>query len=204
MRASATSSSPGRQWKCSASARRARPTASSGSSSGLIRAAAASSRSRRSSPRPTPRPPTSQELIKAAREQLELVRDLKLAASIGETPDKAQPKRAPFWRSNLTAPSISANLATIAALAGADGIGAALPRDKAWAAGQVTFELRQVEAVLARVAALTPWVDLAAAPEANADLRYTLIPLGDVRALLETDYPDALGLITGFNSLDGD
>jgi hypothetical protein len=138
----------------------------------------------------------AQELVKAAREQLELVRDLKIAASIGETPDKAQPKRAPFWRSNLTAPSISANLASIAAVAGADGIGAALPKDKAWAAGQLTFELQQVEAVLARVAASTPWADLATDAPANGDIRYTLILLGDVRALLETDYPDALGLIT--------
>lgn len=147
----------------------------------------------------------AQDLIKAAREQLQLVRDLKLAASIGETPEKAQPKRAPFWRSDVTLASVRADLDAIVALVGADGIGAALPGDKAWAARQVAFELGRADAVLDRVAAAgTPWEVLAAEPEANADLRYTLIPLGDVLGLLETDYPDALGLITGFNSLDGD
>lgn len=147
----------------------------------------------------------AQELIKAAREQLQLVRDLKLGAAIGATPEKAQPKRAPFWRSDLVLPAVSANLAAIVALVGADGIGAALPTDKAWAAGQVAFELGRADEVLARVAASgTPWEVLAADPAANADIRYTLIPLGDVLGLLETDYPGALGLITGFNSLDGD
>ena len=147
----------------------------------------------------------AQDLIKAAREQLQLVRDLKLAASIGETPETAQPKRAPFWRSDATLASVRANLDAIVALVGADGIGASLPADKAWAARQVAFELGRADAVLDRVAASgRPWEVLAAEPSANADLRYTLIPLGDVLGLLETDYPDALGLITGFNSLDGD
>jgi predicted lipoprotein len=147
----------------------------------------------------------AQELIKAAREQLQLVRDLKLGAAIGATPEKAQPKRAPFWRSNLVLPAVGANLEAIIALVGANGIGAALPRDKAWVAGQVAFELGRADEVLDRVAASgTPWEVLAAEPAANADIRYTLIPLGDVLGLLETDYPDALGLITGFNSLDGD
>ncbi len=147
----------------------------------------------------------AQELIKAAREQLQLVRDLKLAASIGEAPEAAQPKRAPFWRSDVTLASIRANLDAIVALVGADGIGAALPGDRAWAARQVAFELGRVDAVLDRVAAAgTPWEVLAAEPGANADLRYTLIPLGEGLGLLEADYPAALGLITGFNSLDGD
>jgi predicted lipoprotein len=147
----------------------------------------------------------AQDLIKAAREQLQLVRDLKLGASIGATPERAQPRRAPFWRSDLVLPAVGANLDAILALVGADGIGASLPKDKAWAAGQVAFELRRAEAVLDRVAASNaPWEASAAGPETNADIRYTLIPLGGVIGLLETDYPDALGLITGFNSLDGD
>ncbi|MBN9023568.1 MAG: hypothetical protein J0H08_16075 [Rhizobiales bacterium] len=146
-----------------------------------------------------------QDLIKAAREQVQLVREQKLAQSIGETPEAAQPKRAPFWRSNLVIPAILGNLDAVVALVGPEGIGTALPADKAWAAGQVSFELGRVDAVLGRLAAPgTAWEQLAQEPKAHGDLVYTLIPLGDVAQLLETDFTDALGLITGFNSLDGD
>ena len=146
-----------------------------------------------------------QDLIKAAREELQLVREQKLAQSIGQTPDKARPKLAPFWRSNQVIPAISANLDAVVALVGPDGVGVALPADKAWAAGQVSFELGQVNTVLGRVAATgIPWESLPEDPKAHDDLVYALIPLGDVASLLETDFPNALGLITGFNSLDGD
>ena len=70
-----------------------------------------------------------QELIKSAREQLQLSRDLKLAHAIEDSPGEAQPKRAPFWRSDLTIPSIRANLEAVLALVGPEGIGAALPAD---------------------------------------------------------------------------
>ena len=146
-----------------------------------------------------------QELIKAAREQLQLARDLKLAHAIEATPDKAQPKRAPFWRSDLTIASIRANIDAVLALAGPDGIGAALPEDSAWIAAELAFELRQADEALARVDARGDrWETLVADKKNHEDLTYTLIPLADAIALLEGGYPDALGLITGFNSLDGD
>ena len=147
----------------------------------------------------------AQELIKAAREQLQLARDLKLAHAIEATPDKAQPKRAPFWRSDLTIPSIRANIDAVLALAGPDGIGAALPKDSAWIAAELAFELHQADKVLARVDDRGErWETLVAQAKNHEDLTYTLIPLADAIALLEGGYPDALGLITGFNSLDGD
>jgi predicted lipoprotein len=146
-----------------------------------------------------------QELIKAAREQLQLSRDLKIAHAIEDAPGKAQPKRAPFWRSDLTIPSIRANIEAVLALAGPDGIGAALPRDEPWIAAQLDFELREVDKTLAHVEARGErWETLVKDAENHADLTYTLIPLADAIALLEGSYPEAFGLITGFNSLDGD
>jgi predicted lipoprotein len=146
-----------------------------------------------------------QELIKSAREQLQLSRDLKLAHAIEDAPGKAQPKRAPFWRSDLTIPSIRANLKAVLALVGPEGIGAALPRDEPWVAAQLAFELGEVDKTLGRVEARAQrWETLVKDAESHADLTYTLIPLADAIALLEGGYPDALGLITGFNSLDGD
>ena len=146
-----------------------------------------------------------QELIKSAREQLQLARDLKLADAIEATPEKAQPKRAPFWRSDLTIPSIRANIEAVLALVGPDGIGAALPEDKAWIAAELAFELREADEVLARVDERGDrWETLVAEAKDHEDLTYTLIPLADAIALLEGGYPEAFGLITGFNSLDGD
>ncbi len=146
-----------------------------------------------------------QELIKAAREQLQLSRDLKLAHAIEDAPAKAQPKRAPFWRSDLTLASIRANIAAVEALVGPDGVGAVLPRDEPWIASELAFELREVDRTLDRVAARDErWETLVKDTESHADLTYTLIPLASAIALLESGYPDALGLITGFNSLDGD
>ncbi|HET7714892.1 MAG TPA: imelysin family protein, partial [Bauldia sp.] len=145
-----------------------------------------------------------QELIKSAREQLQLSRDLKLAHAIETSPDEAQPKRAPFWRSDLTIASIRANIEAVNLLAGPDGIGASLPQEKAWIARELAFELREADEVLGRVDEVDRWETVVRDPRKHEQLSYTLIPLADAIALLEGGYPDALGLITGFNSLDGD
>jgi len=146
-----------------------------------------------------------QELIKAAREQLQLTRDLKLAHAIEDAPGKAQPKRAPFWRSDLTLASIRANIEAVEALVGPEGVGAVLPRDEPWIASELSFELREVDRTLVRVEERGErWELLVRDGESHADLTYTLIPLAAAIALLEGGYPGALGLITGFNSLDGD
>jgi predicted lipoprotein len=146
----------------------------------------------------------AQELIRAAGEQLQLARDLKIAHAIEATPDKAEPRRAPFWRSDLTLSSIRANIAAALALAGPEGIGAALPQDKVWIGNELAFELGEADEVLDRAAGLGHWEAVVADPRGHEDLTYVLIPLADAIALLEGGYPDALGLITGFNSLDGD
>ena len=147
-----------------------------------------------------------QELIKSAREQLQLSRDLKLAHAIEDAPGKAQPKRAPFWRSDLTIPSIRANIEAVLALAGPDGIGAALPRDEPWIAARTRLRASRggQDAGAASRRAASAGRRWSRTPTNHADLTYTLIPLADAIALLEGSYPEAFGLITGFNSLDGD
>ncbi|MCB1487544.1 MAG: peptidase M75, Imelysin [Bauldia sp.] len=146
-----------------------------------------------------------QELIKSCREQVQLDQQLKLAFTIGETPGEAKPKLAPFWRSNMTIPSIQANLAAVVSLCGEKGLGGALPKDSNWQAGSLAFELRNADSTLTKVAdSGLPWVELAADPKSHDLLAYTEIPLGGAGELLEHGYPDSFGLITGFNSLDGD
>lgn len=146
-----------------------------------------------------------QELIKSCREQAQLDQQLKLAFTIGATPDKAKPKLAPFWRSNLTIPSIRANLAAVVSLCGPDGIGAILPESADWQAGSLAFEISSADHALAGISrGDTPWESVVADERGHDTLRYVQIPLGGAVELLEQGYPAAFGLITGFNSLDGD
>ena len=146
-----------------------------------------------------------QELVKSCREMVQMDQQLKLAFTIGETLQDAKPKLAPFWRSNMTIASIRANLASVVSLCGAEGLGAALPKDSDWQAGSLAFEIRNADSTLAKVAEDgTPWEDLVTEPKNHDLLAYARIPLGGAAELLEHGYPDALGLITGFNSLDGD
>ncbi len=149
-----------------------------------------------------------QDLLKSCREQVQLDQQLKLAFTIGETPAKANPKMAPFWRSNLTIPSIKANLAAVLELCGPNGVGAILPADAAGAAGAakaLADNLKQADDILGKLENTgTPWETLATEPASHADLTAALTPLGAAGELLEHEYMDGFGLVIGINSLDGD
>ncbi len=145
-----------------------------------------------------------QDFLRAATEQLQVVRDLKIGSSIGEAPEKAKPKRAPYWRSELTLAAIMANLRGVEAmmLAGLDDL---LPAEHARYAGAVAFELKQAKNTLdALMRNGGAWLDLAAGTEGHQKLSYVMIPLAGATRVIAENYPTALGLTLGFNSLDGD
>ncbi len=147
----------------------------------------------------------AQELIKGAREQLQLARDLKIADAIGTTPDAANPKRSPFWRSGLTLRTIEANIETASAVTGPAGIGAALPATARSVSDDLAAALFEANGLLSTVDDRGDrWETLVADPANHADLKRALDRLGYAIAILATNYPDALGLIMGFNALDGD
>ena len=146
-----------------------------------------------------------QDLLKSCREQVQLDQQLKLAFTIGETPAKAKPRMAPFWRSNLTIPSIKANLGAVLELCGPNGVGAILPADAAGAAKALADNLKQADDILGKIENTgTPWETLATEPATHADLTTALTPLAAAGDLLEHEYMDAFGLVIGINSLDGD
>ena len=146
-----------------------------------------------------------QDLLKSCREQVQLDQQLKLAFTIGEMAAKANPKMAPFWRSNLTIPSIKANLAGVLELCGPNGVGAILPADAAGTATALADDLDQAGDILGKLEITgTPWETLATGPATRADLIAALTPLGAAADLLEHGYMDAFGLVMGINSLDGD
>ena len=145
-----------------------------------------------------------QALIQAAREQLEIVGDIKIKTAIGETPDDAHSKRAPFWRSGDTIASLRANIAGVQALF-TGHLDLLLGDDPASIANGLAFELSQADAALASLEQLNrSWEDLVSDPETHGKLVYALIPLHGAKETVSERYPEALGLVLGFNSLDGD
>lgn len=145
-----------------------------------------------------------QELLRAASEQLQVVRDLKIAATIGRNPAKAKPKRAPFWRSGLTLNSMLANLDGVELLM-TDGLNSLLPAADARHADGLVFEMAQARNVLADLASNeTSWLDTASSNVGHQRLSYAMIPLAGAIRVIAESYPSALGLSLGFNSLDGD
>lgn len=146
-----------------------------------------------------------QDILRSAREQIQIVRDIKLARPLGDSPAAAIPTQAPFWRSNLTIPTIRANIDAVSSLIDPGGIGAILPTGADWMGGSLQFELASANAALATLKGTgLDWESTVRSVEGYEKLAYTLIPLGSAFALLEQRIPAALGLTAGFNTLDGD
>lgn len=146
-----------------------------------------------------------QDMLRAAREMIQIVRDIKIARPIGKAPASAVPTQAPFWRSDLTIATIRANIDAVNTLVSAGGIGAILPASATWMTGSLAFELSSANTALARLTETgAPWADIVKSADGHDTLAYTLIPLGSAFEILEQRMPVALGLTMGFNTLDGD
>lgn len=146
-----------------------------------------------------------QEFLEAGREQLQVVRDMKIVAVIGEAPAAAKPKLAPFWRSGLVLPSLQANLQAIETLQEEGGLADLLPADAAFNADSLRFQLAEAGGVFSALSKSgRPWAEIVKDPAAHERLTYATIPITGALEILATRYPAALGLILGFNALDGD
>ena len=123
-----------------------------------------------------------------------VIKDSKIEAVIGESPDEAKPKAAEAWRSGRSLRNIAHNLAGLARVNSV--LAAALPADAA-----LVSTTRQAQRIAASLSG-----DLGTI--AAGDRRYDVVLLRDAvdaaedRAAIEI--PAALGVTIGFNSLDGD
>ena len=142
-----------------------------------------------------------QELIKAAATQLQIVGELKIAASIGKLAKKAKPKRAPFWRSDLTTATMLVNIITVKRLLDS-GISELVVRKDVNADKSIKFQLNQVSLALETIN--NHWIDAVSSEQELKVLFRSHHLLTKTVKILQTSYPRALGLIFGFNTLDGD
>ena len=143
-----------------------------------------------------------QALIRATTEELQLLADTKIRATIGENPEAARPKRAPFWRSGLTLGVFSENAASVGALFATGRMALALDKSDSAMPNEIAFDIRQAVEAFGR--AEGPIETVVADPDGHALVLFTTIPLDDAAAIIGGRYGPEIGATPGFNSLDGD
>ncbi len=144
-----------------------------------------------------------QDILQAAAEQIEMVKDLKIATSIGESPEDAEPKRIPFWRSGGALIALKGNVDGVAALL-APPLAAVLDENDVWLKS-LRFELELVDrALTALMEKDLPFEELATGKDGHRLLAYTEQPLAGAHRILAQRIPEELGFVAGFNAMDGD
>ena len=146
-----------------------------------------------------------QEFLRAMAEQLQIVHDAKLVRVVGNTPDEARSRRAPFWRSDMTLPTIIANARAMQNLNEAGMFADLLPEQAARYAGTLRFELNQIVSRLDDLDATGATIEALVTDEnTHGRLASVALPLAGAMRMVGEVYPAELGLTMGFNSLDGD
>jgi len=143
------------------------------------------------------------ELVGAVLEGLERLRDQRLKSFVGETPEKDRPKQALFRRSGLTLAMAEANLEGLADLWAASKLGDSLPAGQAWIADGIRFEFANARRTAVELAK-QPLEGILAEPPARGKLGYLVVVTSSLSDIFERRLSPALGLSTGFSSLDGD
>ena len=144
-------------------------------------------------------------LLKAAMEQLAIVGQQKLGRVLRDGPASANPLSAPFRLSGMTLRAVAGNIAASRAVLAHPDLPGVDDPDLHNLFRELDFELNQsVDAV--RTARDHPGGIAAriADPATHALLQYARIPLQAAVDLHDTRLLPALGLVRGFNALDGD
>ena len=143
------------------------------------------------------------DLLGAASEQLRIVERLKLIRMLRDGPETARPKAAPFRRSGLARASIVANLGGVLRLLDEAALRMLLPASDAGLAERIASELRKARDDLS-VPSGAGLPALLSDPGTHRRFAAAAARVGAAASLLGEDFPRALGLVPGFNSLDGD
>lgn len=145
-----------------------------------------------------------QVILTAASEQVEIVRDLKLAPILRERSGALVPVAPPFSGAGQGLAAVAVNIDSASAVF-LEHVVRLLPEESAYRANSLAFEINAVNAVLDELGQASLTIEaLAASEETRGRLTYLLQPLGGAHELMSQTFPAELGLIMGFNSLDGD
>lgn len=147
-----------------------------------------------------------QEILRSVAEVLTIGSEFKIGRVIGEDVKASRVKRAPLWRSGLWLSAISGNIAFVEALFFGPALADVLGEDNASLPSELLFELEQARRAV-RDANQT-WAerdaDIALRQDEYDLLHYATLPLAGAATIVSERLPEALGLVIGFNSLDGD
>ncbi|MBN8241928.1 imelysin family protein [Nitratireductor aquimarinus] len=142
------------------------------------------------------------EVVKAAGTAIEFARNAELLPALGKSVEKARGKRAPFWRSGETFAFTAAQIEGVQQLITAAGFVDG-PSDLVNGYGEsMNFDLAHARDALEAVTG---------APEAafgeeedRGRISYATIAMEGAKHTLNGELAGALGLVMGFNALDGD
>lgn len=143
------------------------------------------------------------ELFEVFVHGLEQVRDTRLSAFLGKTPEGDKPRLAIFWRSNGTARAIGANIAGLRDLFEASGLGSLATGENAYIARSIGFEFANAQRSL-RDLGNTPVAEALKDGGLRGKLDYLCLVTSSLSELFGVRLAAALGLSAGFSSLDGD
>ena len=142
------------------------------------------------------------EIIKALGTVFQYVRAAELLPPLGEEAAKANGRRAPLWRSDLSFRLMAAQIEGARDLLGFAGYEDTLPEDMRWVADSVTFELDNALRMLAQIE--NPAEQAFKDEEDRGRLAVVNLSLDHAGHLVSEQLSAALGLTMGFNALDGD
>lgn len=133
---------------------------------------------------------------------LEIIRDQRLKPIAPFGLDMKPYKRALFWRSGLTRDMLAASLAGLRDMIQISGLLKALPEDRHWIAGSVSFEFDNALVALGKLDG--PVQSIVEDPVKSTNLAYLVVVTRSLQNLLGEQVAEALGLPTTFSPLDGD
>ena len=140
------------------------------------------------------------EAVKALSTGLQFARDVKLAPVLGDSAEAARFKRAALWRSDLSLPALAVSVRGMRAFYDAGGY--RYPDGEAWIDQAVRGELDRAAAALAAVDA--PLEQAVAQPASWQRLALAGMILKNAKDIVDQNLAPALGVMIGFNALDGD
>lgn len=147
-----------------------------------------------------------QTLLRSAREQLQTAAAFKIGRPLGRGQGPAKPRTAPYFNAGLGLTTTEANVRAVRDLIDALDLADVLPDGQTAVLSELAFYLDGAVAAMgdARRLAGGDWPAVATSADARTRLAYAPLALGQAIDILENRLPSALGLIAGFNALDGD